>query len=313
VFAKHDTTRDPPFSSLDLISCRNLMIYLNTALQERLLPIFHYALREPGFLVLGVSETTRQYPGFAPTDAKNKIFARTSAAPRLSFSFSEPQLPLPSGQLGLPARKPWGAVDVHREADRLVLAEFAPPGVVVSDDLSIIQFRGKTGPFLEPAPGVASFDLLRMVREDLRLPLRQLIDEARTSRTTTRRKGLRLGYDAEASTLDLEVIPFGAAPTSQQFFVILFKPVAPQNDQHERAASAELEAPSEQMAQESTPPEPTCKQSSSSSAPATKSCESRTRKSSRAMRSCAARTTSCRWPKRSSRLPTKSCGPSTTT
>ena len=250
VFAKHDATRDPPFSSLELISCRNLMIYLNTALQERLLPIFHYALREPGFLVLGVSETTRQYPGFAPTDAKNKIFARTSAAPRLSFSFSDPQLSLPAGYLGLPARKPWGAVDVHREADRLVLEEFAPPGVVIGDDLSIIQFRGKTGLFLEPSPGVASFDLLRMVHEDLRLPLRQAIDEARTSRTITRLKGLRLGFNEQARALDLEVIPFGAAHTSQLFFVILFKQLAPQADQLERVAAAEPEAPSEQMARE---------------------------------------------------------------
>lgn len=249
VFAKHDATRDPPFSSLDMISCRNLMIYLNTALQERLLPIFHYALREPGFLVLGVSETTREYPGFAPSDAKNKIFARTTAAPRLSFSFSDTQLPLPSGHVGLPALKPWGAADVHREADRLVLAEFAPPGVVVGDDLSIIQFRGKTGPFLEPSPGVASFDLLRMVREDLRIPLRQLIDEARASRMTTRKKGLRLGLDDEARTLDLEVIPFGTAHTSQQFFVILFKPLAAEPDQPEHI-KAESETPSQQLAQE---------------------------------------------------------------
>jgi len=249
VFAKHDATRDPPFSCLDMISCRNLLIYLNTALQERLLPIFHYALRAPGFLVLGISETTRQYPGFASFDTKNKIFARTTAAPRLSFSFSDPQLPLPSGHIGLPALKPWGAVDVHREADRLVLAEFAPPGVVVGDDLSIIQFRGKTGPFLEPSPGVASFDVLRMVREDLRLPLRQLIDEARASRMTTRKKGLRLSFNEDARALDLEVIPFGTAHTSQQFFVILFKPVAAEEDPPERA-HVEAEAPSEQLAQE---------------------------------------------------------------
>jgi two-component system CheB/CheR fusion protein len=104
VFAKHDATRDPPFSTLDLISCRNLMIYFNTALQERLLPIFHYALREPGFLVLGVSETTRQYPGFVALDPKHKLYARTTAAPRLSFSFTDPQPPLPSGLEGLPVR-----------------------------------------------------------------------------------------------------------------------------------------------------------------------------------------------------------------
>jgi two-component system CheB/CheR fusion protein len=222
VFAKQDATRDPPFSGMDLISCRNLMIYLGSALQDRLLPIFHYALKEPGFLMLGTSETTRTFPGFATLDPKNKIYTRTSAAPRLLFDFNHLRLAAATPQ---PTTKPSGALDVNREADRLVLKEFAPPGVVVTDDLAIVQFRGKTGPFLEPTPGVASFDLLRMVREDLRLPLRQAIDEARSKRRASRTLD---------NNLELEVIPFGVASTTQRFFVVLFKQAAPTPPNHEQ-------------------------------------------------------------------------------
>jgi len=224
VFARHDATRDPPFASIDLISCRNLMIYLGSPLQDRLLPIFHYALKEPGFLVLGTSETARSFQGFAVLDAKNRIYGRTSVAPRLLFDFAE-------GQRGENVfhdgqdrtRRPTGPLDVEREADRLVLAEHAPPGVVITDDLAVIQFRGRTGPFFEPAPGVASLDLLRMVREDLRLPLRQAIDEARVKQATTRRTGPAIAAEPAPRNVEIEVIPFRVASTTQRFFVVLFR------------------------------------------------------------------------------------------
>jgi len=225
VFAKQDATRDPPFSAMNLISCRNLMIYLGSALQDRMLPIFHYALKEPGFLVLGTSETTRSFPGFAVLDAKNKVYTRTSAAPRLLFDFNDPRLVEPATSGANSAPKPSGPTQVHREADRLVLAHYAPPGVVVTDDLAIVQFRGKTGPFLEPTPGVPSFDLLRMVREELRLPLRQAIDDARTRRSATRRIELSAEPGSTPRSIEIEVIRFAVASAGQRFFVVLFKDV----------------------------------------------------------------------------------------
>jgi two-component system CheB/CheR fusion protein len=222
VFARQDATRDPPFSGMDIISCRNLMIYLGPALQARALSIFHYALREPGFLVLGSAETIHSFAGFEVLDAKNKIYQRTSAAPPLLFDFSDLALTTPnSAVLGIPAGS--SPLDVHREADRLVLAKFAPPGMVVTDDLAIVQFRGKTAPYLDPAPGAPSFDLLRMVREELRLPLRQTIDEARSKQSAAREAGVRLrGPDADG-VVDIDVIPLAVAPTRQRFFVVLFR------------------------------------------------------------------------------------------
>ncbi len=221
VYAKQDATRDPPFAGMDLISCRNLMIYLGTTLQDRLLPIFHYALREPGFLVLGNAETIRSFPGFVPVDAKNRIYARTSAAPRMLLDLGDRRLPEVGGEEGLTGTKASVPQDVNREVDRLVLAEFAPPGVVVTDNLAIVQFRGRTGPFLEPSAGVASFDLLRMVREELRLPLRQTIDEVRSKQAVARRTVSLAGPGPRA--LVLEVIPFRVPSTPQRFFVVLFR------------------------------------------------------------------------------------------
>lgn len=235
VFARQDVTRDPPFSGMDLVSCRNLMIYLGSVLQDRLLPVFHYALKDPGFLVLGTSETIRAFPGFSELDAKNKIYARTAAAPRLLFDFTNPRFEALPHAVSAPS--PSGSQDVQREADRLVLAEFAPPGVVVTDDLAIVQFRGKTGPFLEPTPGVASFNLLRMVKEELRVPLRQAVDEARSGRSARRRAKLLTAPGSAPRNVEIEVIYFGVASAAQRFFVVLFKEILP-----DPGASTEKEA-----------------------------------------------------------------------
>jgi two-component system CheB/CheR fusion protein len=233
VFAKHDVTRDPPFAAMDLISCRNLMIYLGHELQDRVVALLHYALNEPGFLMLGSAETVRAFAGFSAVDGKNKIYARTSAAPRVAFDFTTARLverPSPdlraSGLLdpATSARSP-GTADVFREADRLVLAEYSPPGVVVTDDLAVIQFRGHTGAFLEHAPGVASLDLLRTAREELRLPLRRAIDEARSTESPARQAGVVLFVEDTRRTVDIEVIPFSAHAARQRFFVVLFQDV----------------------------------------------------------------------------------------
>jgi two-component system, chemotaxis family, CheB/CheR fusion protein len=232
VFAKHDVTCDPPFSAMDLISCRNLMIYLGPELQERVIALLHYALNEPGFLVLGSAETVRAFVGFSIVDGKNKIYARTSAAPRLTFDFTTPRLPFDFASRGPVASgssnsatgwKSGAAPDVHREADRLVLAEFGPPGVVVTDGLAVIQFRGHTGPFLEHVPGVATLDLLRLAREELRLPLRRAIDSARTTQATVTETNLAILVGEQRRTVTLEVIPFVIQPEYRRFFLVLFK------------------------------------------------------------------------------------------
>ena len=249
VFAKHDITRDPPFATMDLISCRNLMIYLGAELQDRVIALVHYALNEPGFLLLGSAETARGFAGFAAVDGKNKIYARTSAAPRLAFDFTPPRslgdtapalhggaslLESPSSGSGgsfdsvIGPRAP-GMSDIFREADRLVLAEYSPPGVVVTDDLAVIQFRGRTGPFLEHAPGAASLDLLRTAREELRVPLRRAIERARSAERHVREAGVALFIGDERRIVALEIIPFSVhAARPQRMFLVLFEDVTPE-------------------------------------------------------------------------------------
>jgi two-component system, chemotaxis family, CheB/CheR fusion protein len=233
VFAKHDVTRDPPFSGMDLISFRNVMIYLGAELQDRVIALLHYALKEPGLLVLGSSETHRAFPGFVALEGKSKIYARTSAASRLAFDFAASSLWSDPGATAavlnrLVGARSLGASDVHREADRLVLAEFAPPGVVVTNDLAIVQFRGHAGPFLEPTPGAASLDLLRMAREELRLPLRRAIDRARAERGPAKERDIILAVGEKRRTITLEVIPFAVHASPQRFFLVLFED-APSN------------------------------------------------------------------------------------
>jgi two-component system CheB/CheR fusion protein len=122
VFARHDATRDPPFSSMDLISCRNLMIYLGSALQARTLSIFHYALKEPGFLLLGSSETVHALPGFASLEGANNLYLRSPGAQASAFDFTTPELTAAPAIMGSSVSKRDESVEIQREADRLVLA-----------------------------------------------------------------------------------------------------------------------------------------------------------------------------------------------
>lgn len=253
VFATHDVTRDPPFATMDLISCRNLMIYLNPDLQERVISLLHYALNEPGYLLLGSAETARASAGFVAVDGKNKIYARTSAAPRIAFDFTTPRghperplvgpgpadLPSTLVRSGLP-----GSSEVQREADRLVLAAYAPPGVVVTNDLAIIQFRGHTGLFLEHAPGVASLDLLRTVREELKLPLRQAIDQARSSNSAVRRPDVVFSVGDTRHLVDIEIIPFAVHVTRQRYLLVLFRDTTHQADSAAQLPAAPASASS---------------------------------------------------------------------
>jgi two-component system CheB/CheR fusion protein len=220
VFARQDLTRDPPFSKLDLILCRNVLIYMDATLQRKLLPMFHYALKPDGYLVLGQAETVgSQDELFALLDKKHKIYRKRPW---------DHALAVPSGyelprRVKLPpaAREARGDVRlVQTEANRLMLDRYSPPAVVVTEDLDIVQFRGKTGDFLEPAPGDASLNLLKLAREGLLHGLRSALQAARKSRRPVRRNGLRVGSGTGWQELDLEVLPLTGVPLPH--YLVLF-------------------------------------------------------------------------------------------
>jgi two-component system CheB/CheR fusion protein len=210
VFARHNVLSDPPFSRIDLISCRNLLIYLQPALQQKVLPLLHLALKPAGFLVLGSSETVSSYSDlFDIADARHKLFAKKPGTHRVSLGrvagHYKGRGELSSG-LGRPSQAA-ALTDVPREADRILLARYAPPGVLVGDNLEILQFYGETGSYLAPAPGKASLNLLKMAREGLLVRLRSAVNRARKEKAAVREDGVRVQSESGPREVSLEVVP----------------------------------------------------------------------------------------------------------
>jgi len=221
VFARQNVIGDPPFSRMDLISCRNLMIYFEPGLQKKVLPAFHYALKPEGFLFLGASESIGSFTDlFMPVDKKQKIFSRQTAPIRgFHLPVRNPgggrpvtgKGPRPFPPAGpAPRRAPEdvsGEFNAEREADRVTVNHFAPPGVLIDANLQILQFRGPTGPYLEPPTGKASFSLLRMAREGLMLPLRAAINRAKKENKTARRENVPVRQSGKTRMVNVEVVP----------------------------------------------------------------------------------------------------------
>jgi two-component system CheB/CheR fusion protein len=230
VFVRHDLARDPPFSKLDLISCRNLLIYFAPMLQQRSIDTFHYCLNTPGFLILGLSESVPGREGlFEVVDKTNKIFARTAVTRRLRQSGAK--LASATGGKAATARIAAAAmgpaVDLSRHVDSLLLAEYAPPGVVVNERWEVLEFRGRTAPYLEPPPGQPQVSLLKMVREGLLSELRVALRRAKEEMTTVRREGVRVEADGANRICNIVVMPIAGAPdVKDRLFSVLFEPVS---------------------------------------------------------------------------------------
>jgi two-component system CheB/CheR fusion protein len=228
VFAPQNITSDPPFSQLDLISCRNVLIYLQPTLHARIFALFHYALKPSGILLLGNSESVGVASAmFAPLDKKLRIYTRQNTPGRAHY-LDFPASRKPTAQTVVSAkdaRRPQAGNEVQRAADQVVLGSYAPAGVVVDDQLQVVHFRGRTGAYLEPAAGAASFDLLEMVRRDLRAELRAAIQKARKDADLVRAESIPVHDETHLRYVDLEVIPFKIVSSAAQFFVVLFEDV----------------------------------------------------------------------------------------
>ena len=243
IFARQNLTKDPPFSKVDLISCRNVLIYLGAILQRRVMSIFHYSLQPEGYLLLGNSETIGNYADlFTIVDRRNKIYQRKGALGRLPIDLSRPTLPIRSHhmeRIRLLDDEAVAPPNLFREADRVLLSRFTPAGVVVDEEMEILQFRGRTSAYLEPAPGAASFNLLKMAREGLLAELRTAIHGARKKDTSVRREGIIVTADDHSQTVNLDVIPF-VGPSGGRYFIILFEPAqaeaAPKSRRKKNAA-----------------------------------------------------------------------------
>lgn len=224
IFAKHNMIADPPFSRVDLITCRNVLIYMSPALQRKVIPIFHYALNTGGYLLLGPSETVgRDTDLFKIIDREHKIYGRVSTSSRLPHFLVKSPTSESAQPLSRPPNDPVSHADFRKEADRILLSRFPPACVLVNADLEILQFRGRTQPYLAPAQGEASFNLLKMANEGLFLDLRAAVQEAQTRNAVVEKKDVRVRDEGRMLSVRLEVIPVALPISKETCFLILFE------------------------------------------------------------------------------------------
>lgn len=228
VLSKQNLLKDAPFSRIDLVSCRNLLIYLQPAAQKKALRILHYSLNPFGVLLLGTSETVGDAPDlFSLIDRKNKFYSRkhvASVAPvDVGFQVHGTQEAISPASAACPTPGLQGL------ADRKVLELYGPPGVVINETMEILHFRGHTGPYLNPSPGAASFNILRLARPELHIELKRTIQQALAEE---RRVGAEVTFHEGHTTLavKLDVVPIHEPAPTSRCLLVLFQTVDPPQD-----------------------------------------------------------------------------------
>ena len=236
VFSEQDVIKDPPFSKLDLISCRNLLIYMGTALQKKLIPLFHYALKPEGTLFLGTSEGVGEFDAlFSVLDRKAKLYQRKDdlqGQHRAALGRFLPPLTAMDPSVGLPAERgaaksaATGAKSLRETTEQALLSQVIAAGALINAHGDILYLHGRTGMFLEPSPGEAGINnILKMAREGLRRELTTTLHKAAATRETSASPGLRVKTNGHFTTVNLTIRPVtsgpGATPEAPLFLVIL--------------------------------------------------------------------------------------------
>ncbi len=227
VFAKQNIVTDPPFSRVDFIACRNVLIYLSPTLQKRVIPTFHYALNPNGVLMLGNSESIGSFTDlFETLDNSHRIYSKKTSVFRQYPHFqTDEYVTTKSGDDKSAVNQAANPADFQREADRIVLGQYAPPGVLVNESLEILQFRGRTSPYLEPAAGAASLNLLKMVRDGLFVEIKQALAEAKQENAPVKRTGVQLRDGENTRDITLRVSPVQLSEQSERCYLVLFEEI----------------------------------------------------------------------------------------
>jgi two-component system CheB/CheR fusion protein len=225
IFARQNLLRDPPFSRLDLITCRNVLIYFGAELQQKLMRVFHYALKPSRFLVLGVSETVGPATNlFHHIDPRQKIYTRNTIPNPIGSDLGAHHMDSPE-PLRIPIADMPPSIELYKKIDQLLLSRYSPPGVVIDGDLKILQFRGRTAPYLEHTAGEANLNLLKMSRGTVGMEVRKLIARARLKEGTFRSEPLFTGRDQALRQVRLTVTAVRATGMSEPQYVVLFEDV----------------------------------------------------------------------------------------
>jgi len=219
VFASHNFLKDPPFAKIDIISCRNVLIYMNAFLQKKAFNTFHYALNEKGFLLLGKSETTiNSSELFLIFDKRNKIYSHKSVQDR-HINITERRNENIFRYKSQIKNKEPKVNDFEKNANDVLLAQYMPSGVIVNDHFDIVQFRGASAAYLAPSPGKASLNVLKMVREGLAFELRNALYKSKATREPFIKEDIPV--DKGMGLITIEVIPL--LNTIEPYYLVLFK------------------------------------------------------------------------------------------
>jgi two-component system CheB/CheR fusion protein len=231
IFSPHSVIRDPPFSRIDLVSCRNLLIYFGVDAQSQVIPTFHYSLKPGGYLFLGTSENVSQFADlFTPLEKKQRIFRKredVASIARLPMMVPGLRPSVFTRDIHQP-RNPLGGIALRQSVESQVLDRFSPAHVVAGRDGEVVYFSARTGKYLEPAPGVPSRQLLNMARKGLRLDLRTLFREAVDTGRTAIRKGLEIeSDDGRIQSVTMTVEPLSERLDEEPLYLVLFADEGP--------------------------------------------------------------------------------------
>ncbi len=228
VFARQNLVKDPPFSRMDLISCRNLMIYFGPVLQKKVLPILHYALNPSGYLMLGRSESIGEFANlFSLVDKNSRIYSKKTALQGLRLDADLGPVRERADMKKKKDDHAAGGTDIQKEADSIILSRYSPPGLVINEDMDILQFRGNISPYLRPQPGKASLNLMKMAGESLAMELRVLIRQAAGKDASARKEGIKVRHNGMVTDVTIEVFAFKPRDSQERHFLVVIEDAAP--------------------------------------------------------------------------------------
>lgn len=245
IFARQNLSIDPPFSHIDILSCRNVMIYFNPALQRQVMLTFHYALEQGGYMLLGMSEGLRDYGDvFKAVDRKFKIYMRTGN--HLPFHYEGPRtyaMTHPS----IPGRVPaelesnvWPELELQRAADRIILARFGPPGLIIDERMNVLQSRGQTSTFLDLTPGAVSWNLMRVLRDSIATETRTAVQRAIHDNIPASAVASIVDEQSGEQHFQIDVLPISGTSSRPRCFLILFHTVGNGSEAREMESPAPL-------------------------------------------------------------------------
>ena len=241
VFSEQSVIKDPPFSRLDLISCRNLLIYMGPELHKKLMPLFHYSLNQAGFLFLGTSESVGEFVElFATLNRTQKLFQRKDDGSTQRLSLTR-FLPKVTGKNAAPRRTGRAGIDAATQfrdlTEQTLLQHYTPVGALVNERGDIFHIHGRTGMYLEPAPGEAELNILKMARQGLRPALSRALHKAATTHEAVSCIDLRVKTNGDYSAVNVKVQPVATDVSDQPLFLVVLELAGLPSSEPPRAAS----------------------------------------------------------------------------